>query len=206
MSSFYNSIHHSVSIHSIFTNSINLHIIYKEEERKRKHVVETTPLTIKLSKWYDIYQFIKQKNIFMLGNFLLYKMNWKRILNKSQSDHSDISHILTYFLCDGLGSTHKKWYWNPTGLSPSQRTVSFQFFFKCPTEFKIWSDQILSKQAWGQVNRTPWYKCLVYARNAITKCWVTSFRYYSQYLMQFHEQQFMYFHMIALLLVCNSYK
>ena len=148
MTSFYNSIHHSISIHSIFLNSIKLHIIYKEEERKRKHVVETTPLTIKLSKWYDIYQFIKQKNILMLGNFLLYKLNWKRILNKSQSDHSDISHILTYFLCDGLGSTHKKWYWNPTGLSPSQRTVSFQFFFKCPTEFKTWSHQILNKIVW----------------------------------------------------------
>ena len=80
--------------------------------------------------------------------FLCYKWNWKRILNKSQSDHSDISHILTYFLCDGLGSTHKKWYWNPTGLSPSQRTMSFQFFFKCPTEFKIWSHQILNKKVW----------------------------------------------------------
>ena len=147
MTSFYNSIHHSVSIHSIFSNSIKLHIIYKEEERKRKHVVETTPSTIKLSKWYDIYQFIKQKNILMLGNFLLYKMNWKRILNKSQSDHSDISHILTYFLCDGLGSTHKKWYWYPTGLRPSKRIVSFQFFFKCPTEIKIWSYQLLTEQA-----------------------------------------------------------
>ena len=149
MSSFYNSIHHSITIYSIFFKFNKNAYNFQRGRKRRKHVVETTPLTIKLSKWYDIYQFIKQKNFFMLVNFQFYKKELeKRILNKSQSDPSDISHILTYFLCDGLGSTHKKWYWNPTGLSPSQRTVSFQFFFKCPTEFKPWSHQILNKKVW----------------------------------------------------------
>ena len=166
MTSFHNSIRHSISIHFIFLNSIKLHIISKEEKEKRKHVVETTPLTIKLSKWYGIYQFIKQKNISMIVNFHLYKEEIeKRILNKSQSDLSDISHILTYFLCDGLGSTHKKWYWYPTGLKPSQRTVSFQFFFKCPTEIKIWSYQLLTEQAccnfmnFQRPTFCPWKRC-----------------------------------------------
>ena len=87
MSSFYNSIHHSITIYSIFFKFNKNAYNFQRGRKRRKHVVETTPLTIKLSKWYDIYQFIKQKNIFMLVNFLFYiKEIEKRILNKSQSD------------------------------------------------------------------------------------------------------------------------